>query len=312
MIHFVLAAAMVTGVPLLQSNLQQGAPLRRFTASAISGQVVRSATMRGRANVLFFFCACVECRRVADGWSGLQQKKALEHASLKVNGKSPATWVVYAGSTDETRSYLHATGVRVVQGLADPEFSLAKTFRAMPCPTILVTDANGVVRYASKERAGELQADSGLLLKQTLEALRSIKSKPQTGTSDRKSLPATSPRLTAQLVKGQNLSTDGSLVEQPLIAADLELVVREFKWVNKSAKAMEVEQLLTSCGCERATLLHRGKAVKAARIEPNEQVTIRLEFTMSRLDYTKIVTAWLFSTAVEPVATVRVEARREE
>lgn len=300
---FLLAGTMLTE--------QELAPAA-FHATTLSGARLSPAALKGRPHILFFFCPCGDCKRIAAGWAGMQSKGAFEAKDFKAVGGSPASIIIFSGSTQETKQFINASGIKVVHGVADPEYNLAKMFRAMPCPSIFVSDARGVVRYSSKVSAGELQADAGILLGQTLSALRSMSGRQSTTTAPVSQRPQSVGRLTTALRPGQTLESPGSLVEQVSLVASDEHLTREYIWTNHTGKQVKIEHLLTSCGCERATLLYRGKAVKDAKLNPGDTITVRIDFGMPTSSAAKSVTAWLFSTAVEPVATMRVEATRQQ
>lgn len=305
----------VTFLVLTPAAMQGQSPaqsLPPFKVRTLGNLELTPKALAARPHVIFFFCPCGDCRRVATGWAGLQSRKAFSGPEFLMKNREPGSIVVFSGSPTETKMFINGSGMSVVHGIADPDFGLAKIFRAMPCPTIFVTDGQGTVRYASKEGAGELQSDAGILLGQTIESLRAISGVPVATSVKQAVRPQTSAKLTIVPSDGQLLDDGGTLTDRWLLKPNDETVSREFKWTNKTREPIEIEQLLTSCGCERATMVYRDQIVQQAQIAPNETLTVRIEFQMPASTHSKSVTAWLFAKAVEPVATIRVEAVRQQ
>lgn len=281
-------------------------PVLPFKATTLNGRSITEASFRGKTNVFFVFCSCIECRRVAEDWTSIRNKGTLSGAGFKSKiGPAQAT-VVYIGERAEAAKFAKDFALSPSATVADPDALIARTYRAMPCPTVYLVDPKGIVRYASKEIAGELVSDSDILVGQTLSALRHLVSKPNTRVVTKAELPIAGPQLTPMMSADVTLSDKADIAWNVTLSQGRPFVKRRFTFVNKSKKAIEIEHLLTSCGCQKAALVFGGKEVRTAKVPPGRGLIVDVEVALPEGLDSKTVSVWLYTKAVTPAGSIRI------
>lgn len=281
-----------------------------FSAKTTAGASVTPATLSGHSSVMFVFCSCIECRRLAEKWSALQKKRTLVKKEYLVNGKSASTYVVYLEDADRANEFQRSVGLQDAQIIPDPNAKIAALFRALPCPTVFVVDSKGIIRYASKEVAGDLVSDPSMLVSQALSTLANVSSGRTTKVSSKPEISEPgqqlSPRLTGKLeLEGQS----GVKLVKVIAADDLE-VEQEFEFENRSSKTITLSQVVASCGCERVEALYLGKVVRFAKIPAGQRVTIRARVAVLPEIQQKSVSVWLYGPSTSPIGMIRIQIYR--
>ena len=148
----VLAALVVLLAPLAayaSPGLRAGDREIEFTGMDVNGQVWRPSEAAGRTVVLFFFCGCDACHRLARYWAGYQRIGVISHAA-KPGSKPPITVVVFAGDSQAARLFAAQTRLTGdVVLIADPGIKATDLYQAQRCPRVFVINRSGVVRYTN-------------------------------------------------------------------------------------------------------------------------------------------------------------------
>jgi hypothetical protein len=273
------------------------------------GHRVTNASLRGTPVLLFVFCSCRECHAVAEEWSSIQKRGILQTRAYRDGPVQ--TLISFLGSRTDAERFAKETtlSLSAADYLDDPKMTIARDYRALPCPAAFVVDRTGVVRYASKEVAGELVSSARVLVGQALAAL---KMKTHRALASRavglSGVPKPGPRLTPLPSKDEVSSLPSDVTWTPS-AADLTrpgAVSHSFRFSNRARKPIQVGQVLASCGCQSTVLLKQGRAVTSPILQPGETVDLRVTVRLSGDGQPKIVSAWIYSRTMAPLATVRL------
>lgn len=284
-------------------------PAPAFAVKDLSGREISPGSLRGGSTVFFVFCSCRECKVVAEDWARIQKYGLLDRPAYR-DGRPVTTLISYLGSPAAMKEFAKRTKLsKQTVFLNDPTMSIARDYRAMPCPTVFVLDREATVRYASKEQAGALVASSSILLGQTLGVLQS--------KTRAAKVPSSGPRVAALKPTRMLTGTIGADLEAP---APGELVwrprgidlnreqdlSRSFLFTNRAKEPISVSQVLASCGCQKAELIQNGKVVPTVLLKPGEAVTLRMRIHLTGNGEEKHVSAWLYSAAMAPVGSIRL------
>jgi peroxiredoxin len=272
-----------------------GRPAPAFDAIATSGRRVSPGTLRGKPWVLFVFCSCRECKLVAEGWA----KTSFD--------KKPATVVAYADTSAATKAFAMRVGLTKQGALlfSDEQMKVAGSYRAMPCPSVYVVDKNGFIRYSSKESAGELEASAVVLVGQVVAALS-----PKRLAGGFPKLPPVKQSGSAFLTisGGTAKVADGEYEwhASEIDPAKAATITHTFLLVNDTKVALDIEQVLSSCGCQETTLFRGGSEVARASLKPGRSIDLRVSFTYAGGRSGKTVSVWLYNKSIRPLATLRM------
>ena len=110
-------------------------------------QNVRSSDLRGKPVIINFYCGCNFCSIVGKEWVQNKDKTG----SAAVLAVMSNHWTYAPGAVQQFRA---RTGWEW-PALADLNSRTTTEFNAVTCPRVFVVDAQGVIRYASKEGASD-------------------------------------------------------------------------------------------------------------------------------------------------------------
>lgn len=295
------------GAPSPDSLLNR--PLPQFRVTDISGPPIQSRTLRGRNTVLLAFCTCEACHVLARAWAEAQRSSALRAR----RSDSCETVAVYAADAPAARTLAARAGLDTLRTrvASDPEMTVARTLRALPCPAVFIIDRGGIVRYASKEMTGGHPAAPAVIVAQTQRMLAAMNGAH--GTSKAGAVPSTLPTITGptltplpapglRVIDGNGLLWDAGVLPLPL-------VVRSFGFRNDTKTPIEVVSVQGSCGCGTTTLTQGGAAVASTVVRPGETVQVWVSATL-RSPGTKHVFAWLYGRALNVVGFAKMTVSR--
>ena len=277
-------------------------PAPKFATVDIKKAPVSSADFRGKSTVMFVFCACRECRLVAEEWT------------RRAGKTGPQTFVAYAGRADDVKRMAKMWPGKgdSTRFLVDPDYKIAESYRALPCPAAFVVDGKGLLRYSSKVSAGKLETDAKLIVGQVFDTLADVKSgravtpAPTTTTDD-------SSPLVAVVGSGSERTDDRSLrqvVEAPTSAQET-TIERVYQFKNPSKKPVRIDQVLGSCGCSDVGLLVGKDFVAAATIAPGQTARVRVRMTVPpNFEGQKTVQVWVMAKGGSaPLGRIEIELR---
>ena len=192
-----LSAALLTinGVSSLSAGAQAAPAVSRavpaFTLKDAEGKARTLQAFRGRPVILYFFCPCADCHRVAEMWGQAQRGMAGAAGLAGANSKTPAdaaakaksaakapvTLVAFAGEAAEAEAFRAETGMDAAQTvlLADSDSKVAQTYDAIPCPRVFVLDAGGILRYTNLNPDAKIRViEPATVVSRVLDALRAL------------------------------------------------------------------------------------------------------------------------------------------
>lgn len=279
-------------------------PAPKFSVTDLANTRFGSEQLKGRTTVLFVFCACRECRLVAEEWVRRPMPTRLVQ-----------TLVTYSGDAKEVRRMAKRwpEPKSSARFLVDPKYRIAESLRALPCPAAFVVDGQGRLRYSSKEVAGELETDPKLIVDQVLDSVADVKSgrvvRLAPKTTDR-----SSPLVAAPFGRDEKI---GDRTLSHTIAArssDREVLVeRVFQFRNPSKKEVAIDRVISSCGCQEAGLLNGGSLTQSATIAPGKSARVRVRLKIpAHFVGQKTVQVWLMAKgASDPLGSIQIELRGE-
>ena len=269
-----------------------------FQVRDLDGHPISNRTILGKTSVLFVFCECEECRRVAEAWSHQKRTQKVQ------------TWVSYSHPIDEARSIAskwpgESNGIHF---LSDPDFQIAERYRAMPCPAAVVVDSVGRLRYSSKVSAGETETNPNIIVRQLQAALSDVLS----GRKVRTMQAQLSPEALLKFIPSQGWQISGSGVASTNVVVsvlDQEQIVDRIIFVrNTLSRPVRVDSVLTSCGCQEAGIVQGNKLVRQATIMPKSEAKVKVRVRLAR-QFSGIKNAhiWLMANgSPTPLATVDI------
>lgn len=298
-------AAPAPAPPPAFSLLNQRVPA--FSVIDTAGQKVTARAMRGRPTVLLVFCTCESCRVLAREWARAQHEPQFRAA----RDGGPSTLVVYAASSPAARAFAASVDLDPASTTvtADPEMTVARTLRALPCPSLYVVDGGGVVRYSSKEMTGNVPTSAEIVIRQALTLLATLRDATRAGRSGAPPPALNGPVLSP--VPGPGFEVvEGSGLQWRARGVVIPIVSQIFTFRNDGTAPIEVVQVQASCGCGAVGLAKDGHAVPSAIVQPGETIQVWLTATLTGAG-PKIVYAWIYSRALAAVGYAKLIVTRD-
>lgn len=282
--------------------------LPAFSVVGTDGRKVTARALRGRSVALFVFCTCESCRVMAREWARAQhepQFRALADAR-------PTTLVVYGASVAVAQTFTASIGFDPASTAvtADPEMTVARTLRALPCPSLYVIDSGGFVRYSSKEMTGNATTSAEIVIRQALTLLATLREATRVSSPARAPSPVTNgPVLTPVAGPGFEVVAGGGL-QWHARGVMIPVVSQMFTFRNDGNVPIDIVGVQASCGCSAVGLARDGHAVPSAVVKPGGTIQVWLTVTLTGAG-PKIVYAWIYSRALAAAGYAKLIISRD-
>lgn len=255
------AGALKTGLPSQPQTAASGASknIPSYAVLDIDGRQHTSAELTGRGGLIYFFCGCDPCHRVARLWSQIQRGGALPKDA---SGKAVGTVVMFFGEADGARAFMQETGLDPAQTtvIADPMMTVGHQFGVEACPRAFVADAAARIRYTNTGKDdGPEAASEAVIVSRTVQALRD-NMKPAPGIKPATAANATTEAGATGLVA---LAAKGDEVVSPVkVIRHLGEFSREksppieeiLVLANRGNQPLQIAKVEGSCGCTDMSL----------------------------------------------------------
>ena len=130
----------------------------------VNGKSHTLAEFRGKPTLLYWFCGCDRCRRVALAWG-------------KETTTEPKTIVFFLGSANGVRALAEAAHFdpKRTTLVAEPPTELLLAYKGQPCPRAVVLDAEGKTRYTNTNADDDpLKPTTEVIVSRVRKALSSL------------------------------------------------------------------------------------------------------------------------------------------